>query len=833
MRDKRYAIGDTRWTVWLLLLAFLALAVTYSVVTPIFEASDELWHYPVVQYIAAGHGLPVQTPPDRPGLWKQQASQPPLYYALAALLTLWTDTSDLTTTLRPNPHGAVGVVTPDGNINMVAHDPARESWPWRGTALAVHVARLLSVALSTVTVYLTYHLGREAFPDRLDIALAAAAFTAFTPMFTFISGSVNNDNLVIPLCALALLIMIRQARDAQTLSEKLIRSNGFSRSLAAKVATTSNSQTRRLMLRWVALGVVIGLAALTKLSGMLLLLPAALTGVYVAWQCGPMLKHRAESGSQLKLAQAASDGPNQGALAPFTLLARRFTSGLGWRHLFAAGLAIGVPVLTLTGWWLWRNWQLYGDPTGLKMFNPYFTRPIPADLAQIWSERTSFLYGYWGNFGGLNLPIPAWAYLLLNGLSLLAGIGLVVAFIRWIAANSQSVLAAIHNPESTISNRQLPLLLVILWGAIVLVGWLIWTRTTWSSQGRLVFYALPAYSIIMAAGLGAWLPRRVAPYAFGVVCIGMAILSAAMPFTVIAPAYARPPQLTSTQIANIPHRAEVTFGDALVLLGYDAPAVSARPGDSARITLYWQALKPTDRDYSVFVHLLDEDEIEKQDKGPAYPGRGNLPTTTLAPGQTWAETWVMPVDATSYAPARMTWEVGLYDASTGQRLPAVDKTGHTLGDNLRFGQIELARLPGSLYNPLSFNFGDQIELIGYDLDRRAARPGETAQLTLFWRALQAPTRDYTIFAHVLGPQQTKAAAVDMQPTPSTSSWKQGQVVSSTYPLEIKAVLPDVYDIMLGVYYFTGASSFERLKILTRDGRQQQDTVLLGKLRVTR
>jgi len=764
MRDKRYAIGDTRWAVWLLLLAFLALAVTYSVVTPIFEASDELWHYPVVQYIATGHGLPVQTPPDRPGLWKQQASQPPLYYALAALLTSWVDTSDLTATLRPNPHSAIGVVTPDGNINMVAHDPARESWPWRGTALAVHIARLLSVALSTVTVYLTYRLGREAFPDRHDLALAAAAFTAFTPMFTFISGSVNNDNLVVPLCALALLSMIRQDRKAQ-------------------------GNERRLMLGWLGLGVVIGLAALTKLSGMLLLLPAALTGAWVAWQ-------------------------------------RR-----SLRHLFAAGLAIGLPVLTLTGWWLWRNWQLYGDPTGLKMFNPYFTRPIPADLAQIWSERTSFLYGYWGNFGGLNLPIPAWAYTILNILLLLAAAGLIFSFWQFIARNRPSSLVTQHSIFDTRHASRTSI--IVLWGAIVVVGWLSWTRTTWSSQGRLVFYALPAYSILMAAGLGAWLPRRVAPYAFGVVGIGMATLSAAMPFTVIAPAYARPPQLTAAQIANIPHHADVTFGDALVLLGYDAPAASARPGDSACITLYWQALKPTDRDYSVFVHLLDEDEIEKQDKGPAYPGRGNLPTTTLAPGQTWAETWVVPVDATSYAPAHMLWEVGLYDASTRKRLPAADKAGHTLGDNLRFGQIELARLPGSLYNPLSFNFGDQIELIGYDLDRRAARPGETARLTLFWRALQAPTRDYTIFAHILGPQQNKAAAVDLQPTPSTSSWKPGQVVSSTYPLEIKAVSPDVYDIMLGVYYFTGASSFERLKILTRDGRQQQDYVLLGKLRVTR
>src|SRR5512136_2573702 len=193
MRDQRPP-ASIRRAVTVLLIVFVMLSVTYSVVTPIFEASDELWHYPVVQYIAAGHGLPVQTPVDRPGLWKQQASQPPLYYALAALLTAWIDTSDLAATLRSNPHAAVGTVTPDGNINLVAHDPAREAWPWRGTVLAVHLARLLSVAMGTATVYLTYRLGREVFPDRPEVALGAAAITALMPMFVFISASVNNDN---------------------------------------------------------------------------------------------------------------------------------------------------------------------------------------------------------------------------------------------------------------------------------------------------------------------------------------------------------------------------------------------------------------------------------------------------------------------------------------------------------------------------------------------------------------------------------------------------------------------------------------------------------------
>jgi hypothetical protein len=757
MRPKQSA-ASARWAVTLLLIVFVMLSVTYSVVTPIFEASDELWHYPVVQYIATGHGLPVQTPVDRPGLWKQQASQPPLYYALAALATVWIDTSDLTTTLRPNPHAAVGVVTPDGNITMAAHDPAHEAWPWRGTVLAVHIARLLSAAMGTATVYLTYRLGQEAFPDHSEIALGAAAINAFTPMFVFISGSVNNDNLVIPLCSLALLLMIRQGRNALG-AEGPLRA-GY----------------------WI-LGIVIGLATLTKFSGAGLLAPAALTGVWVAWQ-------------------------------------RK-----SWRHLFAAGLAVGLPVLALTGWWFWRNQQLYGDWLGFKLFTPYFSRPVPADLAQIWSERASFLYGYWGNLGGLNLPIPSWAYMLLNVLLVMAAIGLVISLLRFVLRRAERSFD--FRPSTFV---------IILWGIIVFVSWLAWTRTTWSSQGRLVFYALPSYSILMAAGLGGLLPRRVAPFALGAVGAGMALLSAALPFAVIAPAYSRPPQLTAAQVTGISHRADVTFGDALILLGYDAPTVYAQPGDSIPITLYWQALKPLEKNYSIFLHLLDENDIEvqAQDKGQAYPGRGNLPTTTLVPGQTWAETWVMPVRATAYAPARLTWEIGLFDVTTRARLEATDKSSQPLGDNVRFGQIELNRPAASLYNPVSYNFSDQIELIGYDLDRRQAAPGETLRLTLFWRARRKPDRDLTVFAHVLQKPQTLWAQWDKAPAPPTSQWQVGQVVSDTYQLTLKPDTPaGVYDIETGVYYFAPGGGIERLKLITTGGQLQEDFVLLSRVRVSR
>ena len=195
-----------------ILIAFLILGTIYSVVTPIFEASDELWHYPLVQWLSKGNPLPVQDAKNV-GPWKQEASQPPLYYWLMGWSTFWIDTSDMAQVRQENPHVDNGVITPDGNRNLVIHNPQTESFPWRGTVLAVHLARLLSVLMGAATVWLTYKIALEIFADRPWLALGAAAVNAFTPMFLFISGAVNNDNLTMTLCSLGLLLMVKRVRE--------------------------------------------------------------------------------------------------------------------------------------------------------------------------------------------------------------------------------------------------------------------------------------------------------------------------------------------------------------------------------------------------------------------------------------------------------------------------------------------------------------------------------------------------------------------------------------------------------------------------------------------
>ena len=128
-----------------LLAVFVLLGAMYAIVTPLFEVSDELWHYPMVKTLADGQGLPVQNPAN-PGAWRQEGSQPPLYYALMALATSWIDTSDLNQVRWINPHADNGIITADGNNNIVIHTE-REAWPWTGTVLAVRLIRLLSVLM--------------------------------------------------------------------------------------------------------------------------------------------------------------------------------------------------------------------------------------------------------------------------------------------------------------------------------------------------------------------------------------------------------------------------------------------------------------------------------------------------------------------------------------------------------------------------------------------------------------------------------------------------------------------------------------------------------------
>src|SRR5438105_3074924 len=66
-------------------------SLAYSLITPLWEAPDEIGHYTYARYIAMHAALP---PLGARLSAYNEAHQPPLYYWLVALAISWIDTSD-------------------------------------------------------------------------------------------------------------------------------------------------------------------------------------------------------------------------------------------------------------------------------------------------------------------------------------------------------------------------------------------------------------------------------------------------------------------------------------------------------------------------------------------------------------------------------------------------------------------------------------------------------------------------------------------------------------------------------------------------------------------
>ena len=124
-------------------LAFVIAAATYGWMNPLFEAPDELWHFMYVEHLKSEHSLPVAGQSDGGLTPRQEATQPPLYYAIAALLTAPLDSSDLASALQFNPrYDAANAEDPEARSFLIHTE--RENPAFSPFARAAHVDRLLS-----------------------------------------------------------------------------------------------------------------------------------------------------------------------------------------------------------------------------------------------------------------------------------------------------------------------------------------------------------------------------------------------------------------------------------------------------------------------------------------------------------------------------------------------------------------------------------------------------------------------------------------------------------------------------------------------------------------
>jgi hypothetical protein len=177
-------------SLWAILLAAFLLSVSFAVRVPLNNNPDESSHRDYIRLMVEQKGLVMFVPSKgrRPlpahvketmqrregmtelpegAISRDETHQPPLYYALAAL---------------------VFAITGGGSL------------------LAL---RLVALPFQLATVWVAWKLGKDLFPNRPEIATALAAFVAFLPTQAQLGGAISNDAATHFFCAL---IVWRMAR---------------------------------------------------------------------------------------------------------------------------------------------------------------------------------------------------------------------------------------------------------------------------------------------------------------------------------------------------------------------------------------------------------------------------------------------------------------------------------------------------------------------------------------------------------------------------------------------------------------------------------------------
>lgn len=124
---------------------------------------------------------------------------------------------------------------------------------------------------------------------------------------------------------------------------------------------------------------------------------------------------------------------------------------------------------------------------------------------------------------------------------------------------------------------------------------------------------------------------------------------------------------------------DVSFGDVARLLGYDLDLTQVDTKGQVQLTLFWQAQREMETPYKVFVHLLDESGqiVTQVDREPQA---GQAPSTSWLSGEVIIDEIKVPVTEATAVTRSIT--VGLYDPSTGQRVPVLNAQGAEVGDNV-------------------------------------------------------------------------------------------------------------------------------------------------------
>lgn len=719
----------TRYPLLSLLLIFTLLWGVYVWLIPPFEGPDGPQHWAYVVWLVEERTFP----PQGAAAWQtnvqQEAGQPPLYYLLAAIPAALWGVDNPPAHFQPNPYfpsAAPGTV-PDNKM-VAVYEGAR---PLTGGWLSLAGARGISLLAGWLTIVFTFALAREIWPEKPRLAVTAAALVAFTPQVLFLSSVVSNDML------------------------------------AAALSTATSWQLARLIRqgttgpRLLGLGVLWGLAALSKSNALLLGVPIGLAvgGWRLVVDGWPL---------------AAGDWRRYGR------------ESLLWGGWIALGFGL------VAGWWYGRVWWLYGSPLGTEVhcYAPWAYCDIPLERHNPLAQWGEVVDSTWAAFGWGNIKFPGWVYGL--GWLWLAAAAFGLGRSIWPYTPISTRVPSIHG-RSAKRERGRPFLLFLLLIALLVQGVALegWMRQVTAPHGRLLFPALGATAVLVVTGWYAWHPR-LAMVAWG----PPLFLTLAATWLLLYPAYFPSRPLAQEQVLAEQPPIGWHYGDFVQLLTLTPQSRSVRAGETLRLQSCWQTGVPTDGLYAVAYQLVGA-ENRVVTRRQSYPDLGRRLTSQWLPGQVYCETMgvAVPPDLA---------QTGVYQIELlwldeqGERLPAYGADGPPLTTTFA-GMVRLQAESTVIGDAAA----DQptITLAQYTLPDTWII-GQTQAMTLTWQLNQPVTTDYTVFIHFRTADGQNSFAGDGPPLAGwypTSWWLPGELVPDRHEITPADLAPGLYQLVVGWY----------------------------------
>lgn len=359
---------------WICALVALLNGLAWSLITPPFEVPDENAHYAYVQQLAERAALPRHVLPE--------GRLSPAEDGILSSVDFYQIVGQ---PLNPAPFSSVQqqaierversplATKGDGDALSATNNPplyyAVQAIPYKlvGTSVLDRLAamRIVSAVMGAITILLVYLFLLELLPSAPGACSVGALVAALQPLYAFMSGGVNNDNLLFLMAAGVLWAIARVFRRGLTPSTGAL------------------------------LGAFLGLGLITKFT-LLGFVPACLAAVILQlWReartAGRPLLRRALRGAALAIALGGLP------VAVYAVLNRTV-----WhRTTIAGGLArvgsstVGLHFNRLEE--LSHIWQLF-------LPNLWMTPQFPSYLP-LW--RTWFI-GLVGRFGWLDYEFPLW-----------------------------------------------------------------------------------------------------------------------------------------------------------------------------------------------------------------------------------------------------------------------------------------------------------------------------------------------------------------------------------------------------------------------------------------